>query len=70
MLVQFIYPSYYSSGFAVFAPGGEIEGVGSWEDLRGQSLSVQEGHYVLGAASQTPALQNITLIPAASIEGV
>ena len=69
-LVHFIYPSYYSSGVAVFAPGGEIEGVSLWEDLRGESLSVQEGHFVLGAASQTPALQNITLIPAASIEGV
>ncbi len=68
-LVQFLFPSHYSSGAAVFAPDGLIEGVSSWGDLSGRTLSVLEGNYVLDAAPQTPALQNVTLLPVQSIEG-
>lgn len=68
-LVQFVYPSYYSSGAAVFAPGGSIEGVSGWGDLEGQTLAVAQGSYVIDAAPQTPALQNITLVPTPTIKG-
>ncbi len=68
-LVQFIFPSYYSSGAAVFAPGGAIEGVSSWHDLSGKTLSAVEGNYVVDAAPETPALQNVTFVLAATIEG-
>lgn len=68
-LVQFIFPSYYSSGAAVFAPGGAIEGVSSWHDLSGKTLSAVEGNYVVDAAPETPALQNVMFVLAATIEG-
>lgn len=42
-LMQFVYPAYYSSGVALFAPGGEIPGVRSWGDLAGKTLAVKEG---------------------------
>lgn len=68
-LMQFVYPAYYSSGVALFAPGGEIPGVSSWGDLAGKTLAVKEGNYVLDAAPQTPALQNVTLVQVPNIQG-
>ncbi|PRW44565.1 ABC transporter permease [Chlorella sorokiniana] len=67
-LVQFVMPSYYSAGAALFAPGGEIQGVRSWEDLSGQTVAVLEGNYVIDAAPQTPALQNVTLLQVADVQ--
>jgi ABC-type amino acid transport substrate-binding protein len=67
-LMQFVYPAYYSSGVALFAPNGEIEGVSSWSDLAGRTLAVKEGNYVLDAAPQTPALQNVTLVQVPNIQ--
>ena len=68
-LVQFVSPSYYSAGATLFAPGGRIEGVSSWGDLKGKTLSVLQGAYFLDAAPSTPALQNVTLIEAPTAEG-
>lgn len=42
-LVQFIQPYYYSAGAALYAPGGSIQGVQSWGDLRGKSLTIKRG---------------------------
>lgn len=68
-LVQFVFPSYYSAGAALFAPGGAIDGVGSWEDLSGQTVALLEGSYILDAAPETPALQNVTLLQVPTAEG-
>lgn len=68
-LVQFLSPGYYSAGSVVFAPGGRIEGVSSWGDLRGRTLSVVEGGYTIDAAAQSLALQNVTLLPVPNIQG-
>lgn len=68
-LVQFVLPSYYSAGAALFAPGGTVEGVSSWEDLAGQTVALLQGNYVFEAAPQTPALQNVTLLPVADAQG-
>ncbi len=62
-------PSYYSAGAALFAPGGEIEGVSSWDDLQGRTVAILQGNYVIDAAPQTPALQNVTLLQVASAQG-
>ncbi|KAI7844007.1 hypothetical protein COHA_002544 [Chlorella ohadii] len=67
-LMKFVSPAYYSSGVALFAPGGQIEGVSSWSDLAGRTLAVKEGNYVLDAAPQTPALQNVTLVQVPNIQ--
>ena len=68
-LVQFVSPGYYSAGATLFAPGGRIEGVSSWDDLKGKTLAVMEGNYVIDAAQSTPALQNVTLIKAPTAQG-
>lgn len=68
-LVQFVLPSYYSAGTALFAPGGTVEGVSSWEDLAGETVALLQGNYVFEAAPQTPALQNVTLLPVADAQG-
>ncbi len=68
-LMKFVSPAYYSSGVALFAPGGQIEGVRSWSNLAGRTLAVKEGNYVLDAAPQTPALQNVTLVQVPNIQG-
>lgn len=68
-LVQFVAPSYYSAGATLFAPGGRIEGVSSWGDLKGKTLAVRGGNYVIDAAPSTPALQNVTLLQAPTAQG-
>lgn len=67
--MQFVLPSYYSAGAALFAPGGTVEGVSSWEDLAGETVALLQGNYVFEAATQTPALQNVTLLPVADAQG-
>ena len=68
-LVPFVFPSYYSAGAALFAPGGAIDGVSSWEELSGETVAVLEGSYILDAAPETPALQNVTLLQVPTAEG-
>lgn len=68
-VVDFLYPSYYSAGAAVFAPGGAIEGVARWEDMSGRTVAVPQGYYALEAAAATPALAGINFVVAANAEG-
>lgn len=44
-LVRFLKPFLYSAGCALYAPGGAVDGVDAWADLKGRRVASREGYY-------------------------
>lgn len=66
--VKFVFPAYFSSGAALFAPGGQVPGVEAWADLAGQTVTTLQGNYVLDVQQDTPELRNLTIVAVPSAQ--
>lgn len=47
LVVDFVYPLYYSAGVELFAPNGTIDASAGWDALVGKSVCVQSGYYAI-----------------------